>query len=75
MQGIDLIGTLVVPSFPRKIISTGDITSQGGHLVLGEKTGQLTLQGKTVKLTAVGKLHRVEEPEQEETMMAVTDME
>jgi len=70
VQGINLIGVLVVPNFPRKIISTGDITSQGGRLSLGQKVGELTFQGRTIWLIAVGKLHRVEE---EKAM--TTDME
>jgi len=70
VQGINLMGVLVVPNFPRKIISTGDITSQGGRLSLGQKVGELTFQGRTIRLIAVGKLHKVEE---EEAM--TTDME
>jgi len=46
VQGIDLVGVMVVPDFQKKNISTVDITSQGGQLSLAEKTSQLTFRGK-----------------------------
>jgi len=61
VQGLDLVGILVVPGFPRKIIATGEITSSGGKLVLGKNTGELSYRGVTITLTPVGKLFKVEE--------------
>ena len=61
VQGLDLIGTLVVPNFPRKIIATGEITSKGRELMLTELIGKLSYQGTTIQLLPVGKLFKIQE--------------
>jgi len=75
VQGLDLIGPLVVPNFPRKIIATGEITSKGGELTLTESIGKLSYRGTTIQLLPVGKLFKVQEPAETLATAMATDAE
>jgi len=75
VQGLDLIGTLVVPNFSRKIIATGEITSKGGELTLTESIGKLSYRGTTIQLLPVGKLFKVQEPAETLATAMATDAE
>jgi len=65
---ITLKNVLVVPSFPRKLISLGLITRNRGSVVLGHQN-QLIYNGQHLPLTPVGSLFQLESAQQIETAL------
>lgn len=63
IYGLQLENVLVILRYPRKLISIGTLTGEGGELHLSSGNDRLISQGKRFGLTKVGKLYRLEKQE------------
>jgi len=68
-HGMQLSDVLLIPNFPKKLISIGRIDDDGGSMMIGGNQNKLEYQGVSVPLTKIGRIYRLESAEANLTEM------
>jgi len=57
-HGMLLSDVLLIPNFPKRLISIGRIDDDGGSMTIGGNQNKLEYQGVAVPLTKIGRIYR-----------------
>jgi len=63
MHGMLLSDVLLIPNFPKRLISIGRIDDDGGSRTIGGNQNRLEYQGVAVSLTKIGRIYKLDSAE------------